>query len=192
MQKKPPTRTLLLTVFLLVFNSGASAREKIVVIPLSDDTGDAAYLWLPAADAVVRYGDSTQGHAEAESYGRTCVEQDVGGSLLVDVFFPIQISVPDRRHRRIESASIFYTAPAANAFINRTQVQGRNFSTGASVTLASDGTQRTSATFDGYTIPITDHEAVTAIVTPTNVALQLRMTAIGSTVCLYGVRLQFE
>ena len=60
------------------------------------------------------------------------------------------------------------------------------------MTLATDSTQRNSATFDGYTIPITDHETVTALVTPTNVALQLRMTAIGSTVCLYGVRLQFE
>ena len=107
MQKIPPSRTLLLTLALLLCGSGAWAQKKIVVIPLSDATGDAAYLWLPAADAVVRYGDSTQGHTEIESNGRTCVEQDVGGSLLVDVFFPIQISVPDRRHRRIRICEHF-------------------------------------------------------------------------------------
>lgn len=192
MPNKRKSRTLLLSVVLLVFSAGVSAQQKVVVIPLSDDGGDPAYLWLPAADAVVRFGDSTQAHTEIESYGRTCVEQDVGGSLLVDVFYPIQIGVPTRRHHRLRSAAVFYTAPATNAYISRTRIEGRNFSTGATVSLVTDTTQRTSATFDGYAVLVTGNKTVTGLVAPTNIALQLRMTAIGSTVCLYGVRLEFE
>ena len=155
-----------------------------------DDAGLSEYIWLPAADAVVRFGDSTQAHVEVESFGRACVEQDVGGSLLVDVFFPIQVDVPRARNYQVVSAQISYEAPVSTAFINRTEIQGRIFDTGAGVRLAQDFTRRTSTSFGSYTINVTENETVTESLAPTNVALQLRMTAIGSSVCFYGVRLQ--
>lgn len=155
-----------------------------------DDAGSSDYIWLPAADAVVRFGDSTQAHTEVESSGRACVEQDVGGSLLVDVFLPIQIGVPRARNYQIISAQVSYQVPVTTAFISRTQIQGRDFATGSGVNLATDTTQRTSTSFSSYTVNVTANETVTEFVAPTNVALQLRMTAVGSSVCLYGVRLQ--
>lgn len=165
---------------------GSSVQQRI------DNAGYSNFLWLPAADAVVRFGDSTQAHAEIENYGRACVAQDVGGSLLVDVFFPIQIDVPRNGPYKVKSARVYYSAPDSTAFINRTKLQGRNFGTGVLVDLATDFTQQNLPGFTGYSIRVTENGAVTNRVAPTEVALQLRMTAIGSKVCLYGVRLRLS
>ena len=163
-----------------------------VAVPSVDKGEETRYVWLPTADAVIRFGDSLQGHTEIESSGRTCVEQDVGGSLLVDVILPIQISTPIGGSSQIKSARVFYEAPASTAFISRTEIQGRDFNTGQAVRLVTDSTQRQSTSFASYTVEVTQNGEVSDLVAPTNVGLQLRMTAIGSSVCLYGVSLELD
>ena len=163
-----------------------------VVVPLVDESEQTRYVWLPTADAVVRFGDSAQAHTEIESFGRTCVEQDASGSLLVDVILPIQISTPIGRSSQIKAARIFYEARASTAFISRTDIQGRDFNTGQQIRLVTDSTQRQSTSFDSYTVEVTENGEVSDLVAPTNVTLQLRMTTVGSSVCLYGVRLELD
>jgi hypothetical protein len=163
-----------------------------VVVPSADEGEVTRYVWLPTADAVIRFGDHTQGHVEIEPFGRTCVFQDLDGSLGVAVILPIQISTPIGRSSRIKSARVFYDAPASTAFISRTEIQGRDFNTGEAVLLVTDPTPRQSTSFASYTVEVTQNGEVSDLLAPTNVSLVLRMNARGSSVCLYGVSLELN
>jgi hypothetical protein len=183
-------RTLILALVLAAASVAVFAQNKVVVIPIVDEGVNATSIWLPAAFAVVRIVDSLEAHTEIEIAGKNCVEQDASGSREVDVIFPIQISVPVGRSSRITGATIYYEAPDATAYISTTEIKGRDFETGSRTTPASDSIDHNSTSFDSYTIAVTKDENVTSLMAPTSVEMQLVMSAVGSRVCLYGVRLE--
>jgi hypothetical protein len=183
-------RTLILALVLAAASVAVSAQNKVVVIPIVDEGVNATSIWLPAASAVVSYGDRDQAHTEIVVAGQNCVEQDVTGVRTVKVFFPIQISVPVGRSSRITGATIYYQAPADTAVITSTSIQGRDFETGSSYDLMDDSNDHDSTSFDSYTVAVTDNENVTSLMAPTNVNVVLLMKAALSRVCFYGVRLE--
>ena len=75
-------------------------------------------------------------------------------------------------------------------YIEATKIEGRNFETGSFLGLVSDSNDHVSTSFDSYTVAVTDDGNVTSLMAPTNVNVHLRMTAVGSSVCLYGVSLE--
>jgi hypothetical protein len=183
-------RTLILALVLAAASVAVFAQNKVVVIPIVDEGVNATSIWLPAADAVVSYGDRNQALAQIETAGQNCIVQDEPGLVVVGVYFPIQISVPVGRSSRITGATIYYEAPDATAYISTTEIKGRDFETGSRTTPASDSIDHNSTSFDSYTIAVTKDENVTSLMAPTSVEMQLVMSAVGSRVCLYGVRLE--
>ena len=182
-------RSIIIALLLAMIGLNVSAQNKVVVIPIVDEGVNATSIWLSSAFAVVRFSDSLKAHTEIEFAGKNCVEQDAV-DVLVDVIFPIQISVPVGRSSRITGATIYYEAQGDTAFITSTEIKGRDFETGSRTTPASDSIDHDSTSFDSYTIAVTKDENVTSLMAPTSVEMQLVMTAIGSQVCFYGVSLE--
>jgi hypothetical protein len=183
------TRTLILALVLAAVSVAVFAQNKVVVIPIVDEGVNATSIWLPAADAVVTFGDSDSAHTEIETAGKNCIVQSIpGAGLLVDVHFPIQISVPVGSNSQITAATIYYEAPADTAFIDSTTMQGRDFESDLIYFFASDSNDHNSPSFDSYTVAVSAN--VTSRLAPTNFHVGLRMKAVGSRVCLYGVSLE--
>jgi hypothetical protein len=184
--------TLILALVLAAASMAVFAQNKVVVIPIVDEGVNATSIWLPAADAVVSYGDRNQALAQIETAGQNCIVQDEPGLVVVGVYFPIQISVPVGRSSRITGATIYYEAPVDTSFILGTTIRGRDFETGRDHILVQDANRHDSTSFDSYTIAVTDNENVTSLMAPTSVEVRLGMTSEDerSRVCFYGVSLE--
>jgi hypothetical protein len=88
----------------------------------------------------------------------------------------------------IESATVYYRS-TGTAYINRTEIWRLNPTTGDFVTMASDGTDRTSSTFASYTLDISANNRLTAGNGGMSVFLEFVFTNDTDYVEIYGVEL---
>jgi len=161
-------------------------------ITYSDEgyAGPDTYVWIPAQNAVVDWGDRLDAHIEVQNYGEARVEADAD-LRFVDVHIPIQIEQPYGRDYVLKEARVYYQVDT-NARIDVGRILGRDFSTGTSQQIGLNTTDQTSTTFDYFDIDATGYYTVTNTMAPTNVEVEIYMNNTNGTVYLYGVRLRLD
>ncbi|MBN2394035.1 MAG: hypothetical protein JXR84_25095 [Anaerolineae bacterium] len=160
-------------------------------ITYSDEgyAGPNTYVWLPAMDANLKYADRDQAHIELLTYGEVQIAADAAAD--VDVEIPIQIEVPYGRQYLLRSARIYYKVNS-DCYITNSWILGRDFSSGADQTLVASTTDRTSTSFDYYTLDTTDYYTITNTQAPTNLQIRIHMNNTDGDAYLYGVRLELD
>jgi hypothetical protein len=180
-----------------LYASSASAPYAIhsenVVYSDGGYAGPDTYIWVPVHNAVLdHYEEEIHVQLQIHDYGEVRVVggPSASGSTVGDVYIPLQLEIPYGRSYRLNTVRIYYKTDGV-ASLSYAEIMGRNFSGGNELVYGQNGTGGTSIFITFYEVDAGGSSIGTSSA-PVSVFVRCGLPSPGSTVNLYGVRLQLE